>query len=79
MHSSAFTESFPMKGNLFELFHIKLRSTISKSHFIGWCASNRLVDEENIAGKVPGLYGLLGDEDDSFLLCLLCHVSLSGR
>ena len=75
MHSSASTESFSIKGTFFDLTHVKLRSTISKTHFIGWCASNRLVDEENLAGKIPGLYGLLGDEDDEFLYA--CYVTSS--
>ena len=80
MHSSALKESFSMKGNLFELTHIKLRSTTSKNHFIGWCASNRLIDEENITGKIPGLYGLLVDDDDSFLYaCYVTSDYLDGR
>ena len=73
MHSSALQESFTMKGKLFELTHIKLRSASSRSHFIGWCASNRLVDEESIAGKIPGLHGLLDDGDDSFIYA--CYVT----
>ena len=61
MHSSASADAFSINGHDFELTHIKLRSTNSSIHYIGWCASNRLVDEENLAGKIPGLYGRLGD------------------
>ena len=73
MHSSASADAFSISGHDFELTHIKLRSTVSKNHYIGWCASNRLVDEENLAGKIPGLYGRLGDEDDQFLYA--CYVT----
>ena len=73
MHSSASADAFSINGHEFELTHIKLRSTISRNHYIGWCASNRLVDEENLAGKIPGLYGRLGDEDDQFLYA--CYVT----
>lgn len=73
MHSSASTDTFSLKESTFQLIHMELRSTVSKNHFIGWCASNRLVDEESITGKVPGLYGFLGDEDDAFLYA--CYVT----
>ena len=73
MHSSASPDRFTIKDHDFELTHIKLRSTISKNHYIGWCASNRLVDEENLAGKIPGLYGRLGTEEDQFLYA--CYVT----
>lgn len=73
MHSSALKECFSIKDNIFELTHIKLRTKTSRNHFIGWCASNRLVDEENITGGIPGLYGLLGDGDDSFIYA--CYVT----
>ena len=80
MHSSAFTETLSLKGHPFELIHIELRSTVSKTHFIGWCASNRLVDEENISGKVPGLYGLLGDQENAFLYaCYITSPYLNDR
>ena len=73
MHSSAFFEAISINGYEFNLNHIKLRSTVSKNHYIGWCASNRLVDEENLAGKIPGLYGRLGDQDNQFLYA--CYVT----
>ena len=73
MHSSANTESILIKGHSFELTHIKLHSTIIRPHFIGWCASNRLVNEESITGKIPGLYGKLGNGNDSFIYA--CYVT----
>jgi hypothetical protein len=64
MHSSASTETMTIKTHVFELTHIKLRSTTKQQHFIGWCASNRLVDEESISGKITGLHGKLEDGDE---------------
>lgn len=80
MHSSARKESLTIKDNPFELTHVKLRSTTNRSHFIGWCAANRLVDEENIAGKIPGLHGILGDGDDPFIYaCYVTSVYLDDK
>ena len=66
MQADALGESFELKGNSFELTHIKLCASANRNHCIGWCASNRLVVEENIAGKIPGLHGVLGDNDAQF-------------
>lgn len=73
MHSSAEKEQITIKGHSFDLTHIKLRSTTNTPHFIGWCASNRLVDEESITGKIPGLHGKLGSDDDAFVYA--CYVT----
>ena len=51
MYSSASTESIDIKGQIFELTHIKLRASFSKNHSISYCAANRLVKEESISGK----------------------------
>ena len=73
MHSSADREQIDIKGFRFDLTHIKLRTTNTQSHMIGWCAANRLVKEESISNKVPGLYGKLGDEGDQFIYA--CYVT----
>lgn len=73
MHSSAQNEQISIKGHSFELTHIKLRSSTSTPHFIGWCASNRLVSEEPITGKLHGLHGKLEDGGDTFVYA--CYVT----
>lgn len=73
MFSSAVTEHIVIKEKEFDLTHIKLRASSSQSHMIAFCASSRLVKEENIAGKIPGLYGKLHDDSGEFVYS--CYVS----
>lgn len=75
MHSSANLETISIKDRPFELMHVKLRSNSSSAHVVAWCAANRLVDEEKIAGKIPGLHGRLSDETGEFIYS--CYVSSS--
>jgi hypothetical protein len=73
MHSSAVPDSLKINGILFELIHVKLRSNSLLTHGIAFCADNRLVTEEKIEGKIPGLYGRLSDEKGDFVY--ECYVS----
>jgi len=73
MFSSAKKESIKVKGQDFDLTHIKLKAGSAKKHFIAWCAAGRLVEEETIAGKVPGLYGRIRDEAGDFVYA--CYVT----
>lgn len=73
MVSSAVTDAITIKEKVFELTHIKLRANSSNSHFIAFCAANRFVKEENLKGKIPGLYGNLSDESGEFVYA--CYVS----
>lgn len=73
MHSSAAHESIKLKGWDFHLIHVKFRSGAHPAHAIALCADNRLVTEEKITGKIPGLYGRLSDESGEFVY--LCYVS----
>ncbi|MGR3316921.1 MAG: ATP-binding protein [Candidatus Anammoxibacter sp.] len=73
MHSSAKCEVLLIKDHHFDLTHVKLRATSSQSHIIAFCAANRLVMEENITGKIPGLYGKIRDQKGEFLYA--CYVS----
>jgi hypothetical protein len=75
MVSSAETERITIKDKEFDLTHIKLRANSSNSHVIAFCAANRLVREESIAGKIPGLYGKLRDESSEFVYA--CYVTSS--
>lgn len=73
MVSSAVTETISIKEHTFCLTHIKLRATSSRSHAIALCAASRLVKEERLAGRIPGLYGKL--EDDSSEFVYMCYVA----
>lgn len=73
MHSSAQHDSINIKNVKFELTHIKFRSSANKKHSMSLCASSRLVKEESIQGKIPGLYGKITDENGDFIYA--CYVS----
>lgn len=73
MHSSAVPEEIEIKGETFELLHIKLRTTSSSTHGIAYCADNRLVLQEKLSGKIAGLHGRLVDANGDFVY--VCYVS----
>jgi broad specificity phosphatase PhoE len=73
MHSSAVTEQVSIKDQLFDFIHVKLRSHNLPAHVMALCAGNRLVKEEKLNGKVPGLFGRISDQEGAFLYA--CYVS----
>ena len=73
LHTGAVSESISVKDVNFELTHIKLRTSSSQSHQIAFCAANRLVKEEPLKGKIPGLYGKISDPDGDFIYS--CYIS----
>lgn len=73
MHTSAFLESVEIKGRNFDLTHVRLRANGTRPHVIAFCASNRLVKDENITGKIPGLHSKIKDENGEFVYA--CYVS----
>ncbi len=73
MIASAKTEDIIIKGEKFELIHVKLRSNSTNSHVMALCAASRLVTEENLSGKIAGLFGRLSDEEGNFFYA--CYVS----
>lgn len=75
MHESAYTESIKIKDYDFELTHIKFRASSRKQHTLSLCASGLLVKEENISGKIPGLFGKIRDSAGEFLYG--CYISSS--
>ncbi|HBF37021.1 MAG TPA: ATP-binding protein [Firmicutes bacterium] len=78
MYSSAEIESLTIKGKIFELTHIKLRIA-SQIHSLVLCAANRPVKDENITGKIPGLFGQIHDENGNFTYkCYVCSEFLDG-
>jgi len=75
MHASAHHERIDILGQDFNLTHIKFRASVNKKHQHALCAANRLVKEDNIQGKIPGLYGKISDETGDFTYT--CYVSSS--
>jgi hypothetical protein len=73
MLTSATKEDVQIKGEKFELTHIKLKAGSGKQHFIAWCAAGRLVQEDTIVGKIPGLYGKIKESDGEFVYA--CYVT----
>ncbi|MBG5965300.1 ATP-binding protein [Proteus mirabilis] len=73
MHASAFLETITIRDYKFDLTHIKFRASVNKKHQLALCAANRLVKEESIQGKLPGLYGKISDASGEFTYT--CYVS----
>lgn len=73
MHTSACPETIHVKGRTFDLVHAKLRANSQLAHTIAYCADQRLVTEEKLAGKIPGLHGRISDGSSDFIYS--CYVS----
>ncbi|EPE2695664.1 ATP-binding protein [Vibrio alginolyticus] len=73
MHSQVAHEQIEILGETFELTHIKFRASVNKKHQLSLCAANRLVKEEGIQGKLPGLYQKISDDSGEFVYT--CYVS----
>lgn len=55
-----------VKGERFEMINLRLKSSARKATpRLYWCAASRVVMDENLTGKVPGLYGRLKDENSA--------------
>ncbi|MFT4228055.1 ATP-binding protein [Micropruina sp.] len=64
-----------IKGQKFEMANLCLKSsTRNPTPRLYWCAANRLVMEENLTGKIPGLYGRLKDKT-SAEFAYACYLS----
>lgn len=69
------TTTVDVKGNKFDMFNLCLKSSIrNPTPRLNWCAASRVVIEENLAGKIPGLYGKLKD-DTSTEFTYVCFLS----
>lgn len=52
-----------VKGQKFDMVNLRLKpSARNPAPRLCWCAANRVVTEENLTGKIAGLYGRLKDE-----------------
>ena len=66
MHSSSSTDTIILKEQEFELTHVKIRVVRSRPHCVGYCAAGRLVKEEPLKGKIPGLFAAISDGNGEF-------------
>lgn len=67
------TEKIDIKGHNFDLIHVKLKSRSQSRHSILYSAADRVVKEETLAKKIPGLFGVLNDGENDFTY--MCFVS----
>ncbi|MDQ7905649.1 hypothetical protein RB614_14110 [Phytohabitans sp. ZYX-F-186] len=69
------TTTVTVKGKKFDMVNLCLmsstRNTVPRLY---WCAASRVVTEENLTGKIPGLYGRLKD-DTSTEFTYVCYLS----
>lgn len=75
IHAQVYPEKLDIKNSSFELTHVKFRNSINKTHHLSLCANGRLVQEDNISSKIPGLYSVISDEFGEFIYT--CYVSSS--
>lgn len=73
MTASAVPDTVTIKGQRFDLIHIKSRPLSNKVHSISYIAASRFVKEESIEQKIPGLYGKLYDGQNDFIYN--CYIS----
>jgi len=73
LHEGAVPESITIKETPFELTHVKLITSTAQAHQLAFCAANRLVKEENLKGKIPGLHGRITDGAGDFVYA--CYIS----
>lgn len=74
-YSETTRATLEIKGEKFDLLGLRLKSSArNSSPRLHWCAANRVVKDESIAGKVPGLYGRLKDET-SAEFTYVCYLS----
>jgi hypothetical protein len=80
MVSSAEIGSVEILGETFELTHIKRRTHTSRHHALTFCAAGRVVRDESLRGKIPGLFGALSDESGAFIYgCFVTSPFLDRR
>lgn len=69
------TTTIDVKGEKFDMVNLCLKSsTRNPAPRLYWCAASRVVMEENLTSKVPGLYGRLKDET-STEFTYICYLS----
>lgn len=67
MLASSKAQEVTVKGHRFYLTHLRLKAGSRPTPELNWCAASRVVFEENLSGKVPGLHGRLKDGAEEFM------------
>ena len=75
MLSSSDVNSFSIKGKVFCLTHVKYKHSRDNSHWLYYCAANRIVREQKLNGRVPGLFDELYDEKNQQGFYYSCFVT----
>ena len=71
-----------LKGHTFDMINLPLKASARNSGpRLHWCAAGRVVIEENLNGKLPGLHGKLKDEQSGAFVyaCYLTSDFLDDR
>lgn len=72
--------SFNIKSRTFEITHVKLKSSLQNKHSIIYSAADRVVKEDSLQGKIPGLFGFLNDGNENFAyMCFLTSDYLTEK
>lgn len=75
MHGAVFNEEITIENYNFSIMHIKFRSLSLEKHTLSFCADNRVVTEEALSKKIPGMHLKLQDNIGEFIYS--CYVSSS--
>lgn len=67
------TDSFTIRGNQFDITHIKLKEGSPYRNCVLYSAASRLVLKENLESRIQGLYGDLAEDESTF--SYVCFVS----
>lgn len=72
--------SFVIKTRTFDITHVKLKSSLQNKHSIIYSAADRVVKEDSLQGKIPGLFGFLNDGSENFAyMCFLTSDYLTEK
>ncbi|HUZ57865.1 MAG TPA: hypothetical protein VMU83_03695 [Hanamia sp.] len=80
MINASESATFTIKSRTFDITHVKLKSSLQNKHSIIFSAADRLVKEESLQGKIPGLFGFLNDGSENFAyMCFLTSDYLTEK
>lgn len=80
MINASVRTTFNLKSRTFEITHVKLKSSLQNKHSIIYSAADRVVKEDSLQGKIPGLFGFLNDGSENFAyMCFLTSDYLTEK
>lgn len=66
MQTNSNPVAFFVKGQKFEIVHVRVMPSVAKTHTLSYCAGTRQVISDKLDGAIPGLYEELEDESGKF-------------